>query len=321
MIRCGVAWLIGSNNVRSRLRDTERRASKRGFTLAPWLFSVIALPLCGCDGASDADGGDDATTSDSAAEAGASTGAADAATAGEAADQGEQGDASGTSAGDAGSSESGASDSTETGQDPVANGEPCTVDAECISQKCKETDIEGVSLCSDCKTDQECVDAGTGDACEFDFDLRYFVCATRTAGELGEPCSEEDPCVEGLMCTEIGMLGANLSVCSECAGDADCTEGAETLCSPVANPMMMGAYNACVAPASVANDGLCNPTTSGEEACAQHCGELMLGGMSLGIGACGECRTTVPEDCPEGQSCSGPSLDPAAGTLKGSVCE
>jgi hypothetical protein len=109
------------------------------------------------------------------------------------------------------------------------------------------------------------------------------------AGNLGDQCSSQGDCAEGLHCNGVPGFGG---ICSECNSDADCEEG---------NCTFTGAYFGC-------GDGSLGQNCESDEVCGDdlYCAEVVnLGGLFNG-NFCSECQTD--EHCPDGQLCA-PSIE------------
>ncbi len=201
---------------------------------------------------------------------------------------------------------------TDTGVMPQPNGAQCTADAECVSMHCYQIPMLG-GVCSECNTDKDCVDAGTGIACSLEIATMQAQC---TAGGLGDTCMSQASCGDGLFCAEVveGTFGLIPSACSNCLDSGDCTNG--QLCAPNFDQMALEGYKECVDPGSIANDQLCSLKDMGDASCMSgHCGEVAIMGF-ITVGVCGECDSDA--DCMMG-TCIAGSFDQNTG-LKGSVC-
>lgn len=198
-----------------------------------------------------------------------------------------------------------------TGTSPQPNGSQCESDADCESMKCYTIPMFG-GVCSECKTDDDCLKAGTGIACSLDALSMQAVC---TNGGVGSTCMSQDSCMDGLVCAEVipGTFGLIPSACSECDKDSDCSDG--KLCSPSLDVMMFKGYKSCVEPGSVPNNELCDVMGSGNMACeSTHCGSVDIMGFIM-LGICGECESD--DDC-MGGTCTPGSASMSG--LMGSVC-
>lgn len=231
------------------------------------------------------------------------------------ADDGSGGDAttdSGDSADTQADSQADSSDDAgETG--PAPNGESCEVDADCQSMKCHPfmTGDESGGICSDCLTTDECTASGMGSICGYDFDIGFFSCVD---ADIGDFCENAESCREGQFCAEV--FGDQFLTCSLCGQDTDC-EG-EQLCVVIfESEGDTGPHRNCVDPGSLEDGSACDLEGSGEAACINHCAAADLGDFTLGV--CGACRPEVPEDCPEGTTCTPPQSSQSE-TVP-SVCE
>jgi hypothetical protein len=188
-----------------------------------------------------------------------------------------------------------------TNTEPQPNGSPCGDDAECVSMHCYSPPIAmGMGVCSECESDQDCVDAGTGISCTADLASMQAACAP---GELGNNCESQDACMDGLFCEPVidGLMGFLPNSCSECATSGDCDMG--QLCVPVLDQMSFSGQKECADPGSVPNDALCpEDADEGDAACMSgHCGDVDVMGF-LQLPVCGECE--ADSDCAMGQTCT-----------------
>ena len=271
-------------------------------------LSLVA-PACGSDKSSDGETGDTSsgTGSDSAAteESGEWSGGTDDATA-------------------TGTTETTGTDTTETtagfvtdtgdttdttGTGPQPNGSPCGSDAECDSDICVQ--IPGLGgVCSECETDQDCVDAGTGLNCSLG-SQQYFAC---TDGGLGTMCMTDDGCEGDLVCATVVDLGGlfNDQFCSECGTDADCADGEQ--CAPNFDLGNFAGYRECIPAGSLMQDALCDVN---DQCATGFCSEADIMGF-LQLGVCGECLTDA--DCTGQATCMPAEVDLMGGGLSGSTC-
>ncbi|OIP30664.1 MAG: hypothetical protein AUK47_24565 [Deltaproteobacteria bacterium CG2_30_63_29] len=90
-------------------------------------------------------------------------------------------------------------------------GDLCAADSECGLGHCY-TGGSNTGVCSSCKLASDC---GLQQTCTYDASLAYAVC--EGTGPLGAACQTDDQCVSGVYC--------NSGICSECAVNADCTDG------------------------------------------------------------------------------------------------
>lgn len=274
------------------------------------LLSVLAATACGVEPRSE-----DET-------AGATNATVDASSTGDpptgsSAEEGSSGSSMGSTGGESGtgsdtlsdgrdtwasSSESGTSAATSGDGSPI--GESCSADPECASGHCYLLPMLGA--CSECTSDEHCMQDGEPGTCQLDVGLGYAVC---TSGGAGAQCESDAGCGEGLTCALLLDTGGllDVSTCGYCASDSDCG-GGET-CSPIYADGELSGYLDCVPLGSVPDGQGCPLDANGEgvdEACASgHCGvaELPVGG---GLGVCGECETSG--DC-GGGTCNGPSAN------------
>lgn len=199
---------------------------------------------------------------------------------------------------------------SSTGAMPQPNGSQCESDAGCVSMNCYEIPMAG-GVCSECKSDADCIDAGTGISCSLDAISMQAKC---TDGGLGTTCETQESCAEGLICDEViaGTFGLIPTACGECGESSDCDSG--QLCSPKVDFMMLSGYKACVDPGSVQNDELCPTNDEGDLVCKSgKCGDVLVMGI-IKLGVCGDCLSD--DDCMDG-TCTPGSFD---GGIKGSVC-
>ncbi len=199
---------------------------------------------------------------------------------------------------------------SSSGAMPLPNGSQCESDANCESMNCYTIPMAG-GVCSECKSDDDCIEAGTGISCSLDALSMQAKC---TEGGLGTTCETQESCAEGLICDEViaGTFGLIPTACGECGNSTDCDGG--QLCSPKVDFMMLSGYKACVDPGSVQNDELCPTNDDGALVCKSgKCGEVLVMGI-IKLGVCGDCLSD--DDC-MGGTCTPGSFD---GGIKGSVC-
>jgi len=199
----------------------------------------------------------------------------------------------------------------------LPNGEQCTSDDDCESMHCYTTPIApGMGVCSECETDQDCVDAGTGISCSADLLSMQAACAP---GEEGNQCMSQEACMDPLICAPVIDTGGLLpfDTCGECGESSDCDNG--QLCSPVLDMGSFSGSNQCVDPGSVPNGSLCpEDMNDGDAACTSgHCGTIDVMGF-IQIPVCGECEDDV--DCAMGQTCTPGMLDLQGGGITGATC-
>jgi hypothetical protein len=182
-----------------------------------------------------------------------------------------------------------------TGSGNLPNGSQCESDADCESMHCYATMFG--SICSECSSDQDCIDSGSGISCSLDAGSMQAKC---TAGGIGTTCESQESCAEGLVCDEVVMAGGFLpSTCGECSESSDC-EG-KNICSPTFDFNALSGYKACVEPGSVPNNELCPTAADGNDACMSGmCGTVMVMGI-IPVGVCGECLSDA--DC-DGGTCT-----------------
>jgi hypothetical protein len=261
----------------------------------PVLILSLSFVASGCGQRTTGEGGGDETET------------TDASTEGEGTDTG-----SGTAEEDTGSflEDSG---SSESGIDPLPNGETCNANEECESGHCFMTAVG--SVCSECSSGQDCIDEGTGINCTFNG--MFFECSDGAAGEM---CEEPEQCMEGLFCSQVVNTGGIIpdKFCSECDTTADCDM--PQVCNPTFVPdlnMPMG-QNICVDPGSVALDQFCDFEGDGNLACESGvCSIADVMGFIM-LGACGECDDDHP--CPMGETCMPAMLDMGTFMVMGSRC-
>jgi len=222
----------------------------------------------------------------------------------------DEGSSSGTS--EVGPTESGDEESTTGG--PVADGEPCMEDAECVSARCFVIGPLG-GVCGECVQDSDCPAWGCSIPNPFATPPRPAVC---NDGGPGDGCMSDDVCVEGLGCAEFldipGVLTS--STCGECADDTDC--GAE-LCSPSYDLADLTGTRTCVAPGTVPNGEGCDRQGGGNNACASGiCAAADVMGL-VELGVCGECE--VDADCSsDQQECAPAEVNVDSGVVVASQC-
>jgi hypothetical protein len=191
-----------------------------------------------------------------------------------------------------------------------ALGEACEADSSCESMICADAGAFGGNVCSQCRADQDCVDAGTGKNCtavEDDAGLTFLGCSS---GMLGESCDSDAGC-DGTKCASFG----DAMICSNCAQDSDCA--ADQACALAADEDK-NIRRDCVVLASVADDGLCFASGT-SEVCVNHC-VVAFADFNADLGVCSACRPDhESEDCAADEKCTPPSFD--AGMLKGAFCE
>lgn len=189
----------GEMSIMSMLRSSSHCRSS--FYSSVTALCLLVLPTLGCD---DPDAG-----------AGASAGAEGDASTG----QTSQTEDGGADAGASTAGEEAGGDETGTTGDPEGkdDGQTCMADAECKSGHCFDTG-EGM-VCSQCGTDQDCRDGGSGLNCNWDRDLGYRVCED---GSLGQGCDDEQGC-QSDHCTKRSEESRR-GTCSECGTDEDCRE-------------------------------------------------------------------------------------------------
>ncbi len=190
------------------------------------------------------------------------------------------------------------------------NGAQCESDADCESMNCYEIPMFG-GVCSECKSDSDCIESGDGISCSLDAGSMQAKC---TDGGLGTTCESQESCADGLICDEVipGTFGLVPTACGEC-GDSDDCDG-EMLCSPKVDFVMLSGYKSCVEPGSVPNNELCPNNDEGNDVCMSgKCGAVSIMGFIM-LGVCGEC---VSDDDCMGGTCTPGSFD---GGVMGSVC-
>ena len=199
-------------------------------------------------------------------------------------------------------------ETTSTGPQP--NGSQCSADSECESEIC--VDIGGFAgVCSECRTDAECMDSGDGLNCSIGAD-GFFACGQ---GEQGTMCMSDEACGEGLVCAQVVDLNGffNDQFCSECNADEQCADG--QLCVPDFDLGAFTGERVCAEPGSLENNSLCD---SAEQCATGICGTADVMGF-LQFGVCGDCETDA--DCDQGQTCTPASADVlGGGGLMGGTC-
>lgn len=256
------------------------------------LLLTLAPLACSDDGSRGSTGfgvsGATSATGATSVSAGTTTGSTGAPTSGATGDDttGDSGGATGdsTTGGDPGTT-----GTTIPNPDGLPNGAECTANAQCMTDNCYKIQIpvDGLppGICSACDQDIDCVNAKTGISCTVDADTFGGVC---TDGGLGSFCESPAACQPHLYCEPIvaGAQGLLPDTCSECRTDADCT--APRRCVSSLDVMAYTGKKSCVAPGTVANDGMC-PLDNGDAMCLSGlCETLDIGGL-LQVGVCSQC--------------------------------
>lgn len=206
---------------------------------------------------------------------------------------------------------------TDPDPDPTGgnlpNGSMCQTDDQCASMKCYTTPLFDGGLCSDCKSDADCMEAGTGISCSLG--LNGAVCV---AGGYGNQCMSQAACQDGLLCgpvIQIPIPGIIPNTCGECLESDDCDAG--LICTPELDIAALSGAKKCAEPGSVENGALCPLGEADADAvCASgHCGEITFMNF-VTLGACGECKTDA--DCMNG-TCTPGTI--SQGGVVGSVCK
>jgi len=200
--------------------------------------------------------------------------------------------------------------SSSSGGGALPNGEQCESDADCVSMNCYEIPMFG-GVCSECNSDDDCIDSGAGISCSLDAGSMQAVC---TEGGLGTTCESQESCADPLICGEVipGTFGLVPTSCGECGESSDCKDG--QICSPKVDFMMLNGYLTCVEESSVPNNELCPTNDEGNLACESgKCGDVSVMGF-INLGVCGECLND--EDCMDG-TCTPGAFE---GGIMGSVC-
>jgi hypothetical protein len=189
----------------------------------------------------------------------------------------------------------------ETNPDGAANGLECTADLECQTGHCYKIPLPlddlPPGICSECNTDQDCVDRGLGISCTVDPATLGGHC---TDGGLGSFCATQAACKPQYYCDEIlnNADGLLPHACGECRDDQDCKDGKR--CTPRIDLDQYTGNKYCAAPGSVPNDGLC-PEFTGNGVCANgHCGVVNVVG-TVNVGICGQCSADA--DCAAPKVC------------------
>jgi hypothetical protein len=189
----------------------------------------------------------------------------------------------------------------ETNPDGAANGLECTADLECQTGHCYKIPLPlddlPPGICSECNTDQDCVDRGLGISCTVDPATLGGHC---TDGGLGSFCATQAACKPQYYCDEIlnNADGLLPHACGECRDDQDCKDGKR--CTPRIDLDQYTGNKYCAAPGSVPNDGLC-PEFTGDGVCANgHCGVINVVG-TVNVGICGQCSADA--DCAAPKVC------------------
>jgi hypothetical protein len=238
-----------------------------------------------------------------------------------------------------GDTSSSSSESSSTGPDTTATtmamcGDPENQDdgAECDdatgcgckSGKCYLIPLVG-GFCGECVVDADCPDGG-GCSVPNPFGPTGSTC---NMGEPGAGCMSDDICVDpdnGACGTLLGIPNVfEVATCGECNEETPCTDPETPNCSPTLDVEAFSGTFECVADNTVANNTACNLTEDdmgnpvGNQACMSgFCGEAKV--MSVvSVGICGECNGDM--DCPNGMTCTDPTVNLDMGTLEGSVCQ
>ncbi|MCB9702108.1 MAG: hypothetical protein H6711_09450 [Myxococcales bacterium] len=267
-------------------------------------LAALALALAGCRGD---DPGGSATEGSSSSSTGSGT---DSASSTSAAPE-TTGGSTGGSTTDASAGFLTTQGDTSTGGGALPNGAQCQDDSECASGNCYTIPMLG-GVCSECKSDQDCLDSGAGISCSLDAGSMQAIC---TQGGLGTTCESMASCADGLFCAEVieGTFGLVPTACSECGDSGDCSNG--QICSPKVDFNMLSGYKTCVDPGSLPNDELCPNNPEGDAACMSgKCGEVDVMGF-IKLGVCGECNGDA--DC-MGGTCTPGSF--SQGGVMGSTC-
>lgn len=199
-----------------------------------------------------------------------------------------------------------------SGSGLLPNGSMCETGAQCESMKCYTNPALG-GLCSECESDTDCVNAGTGTSCSLGLDG-----ATCKAGAYGDQCMSQAACMDGLLCgpvIQVPLPGLLPDTCGECMKSADCEAG--VICTPEFDIAAFTGAKKCAEPGSVQNGELC-PVGEGDadDVCASgHCGEVTFMAI-LTVGVCGECKSD--DDCPGGTCIPG---EVSQNGVSGSVCQ
>ncbi|HEY8379007.1 MAG TPA: hypothetical protein VIK91_21090 [Nannocystis sp.] len=173
--------------------------------------------------------------------------------------------------------------------DGLPNGAECTANQECMTGNCYKIQlpVDGLppGICSPCDQDIDCMAAGTGTSCTLDIDTLGGKC---TDGGLGSFCETQAACQPHLFCEPIvdGAEGLLPLTCSECRTDADCA--APRRCVSSIDTTAFTGKRTCVAPGTIANDGIC-PVENGDAMCLSGiCALFDVEGL-LQIGVCSQC--------------------------------
>lgn len=262
---------------------------------ASLLAALFSLALAGC---ADGESRDSAfTSSPPGVTSATSLGSTGAPTSTDGGSTGGSGEGTSTPTGDATTAPgtSATSGTTVPNPDGLPNGAECMSNAQCMTDNCYKINIPVEDLppgiCSECDADADCVAAGTGISCTVDSGTLGGVC---TDGGLGSYCQSQAACQPQLFCDPLidGAQGLLPNACNECRTDGDCD--APKRCVPAIDIVAYTGKKSCLAPGTVANDGLC-PLTGGGPICLSGiCNILDVGGL-LEVGVCGECAADA--DC------------------------
>ncbi len=267
---------------------------------------ALALGACGSDSGT-SDSGDESSESASSGEGEAGTGEGEASTTTSATT--EDTSASETTGGFVPTDTSDSATTAGTGE-PGPNGSMCGNDDECTSMIC--VDVAGFTgLCSECRTDQDCMDSGEGLNCSIGAN-GYFECGSGMAGTM---CMSSDACDGDLVCAQVIDLGGlfNDQFCSECEDDDGCEAGEQ--CVPSYDLQNFTGERVCAEAGSLEQDALCD---TGDQCMSGICGTADVMGF-LQFGICSECESDG--DCDAGQTCTPASADVlGGGGLAGGTC-
>jgi hypothetical protein len=200
--------------------------------------------------------------------------------------------------------------SSESGGDPLPNGDACDADRQCESGFCYLSGILG-GICGECLDDDDCVwgcgspaplvDPPTGSTCD--------------DGGIGAGCQTDAACQMTLACAEVLNVPGVVAIngCSECEVDGDCDE----LCTPVYDFLEFEGHWECIAAGSLPLGSACDYAGSGDAACdSGFCAVADIMGI-VQIGVCSECE--VDDDCGAGGTCDPPQVE-LDNTLTAGAC-
>lgn len=193
---------------------------------------------------------------------------------------------------------------------PAADGEPCTVSADCASGACYDTMVLG-AYCGKCEIDADC-EWGCNPPQN---PMLPGMSAVSQCGDgsAGSGCVSDEACAGDLVCS-IGGFGFGSGSCGECNADAGCADG--RLCTIEIDLGAFSSTTRCVEPSSLPDGAFCEFESDGDEACVGSCVEATFPAGSLGV--CSSCETDA--DCADGLTCLPPGIDVMGGVVIPGEC-